>query len=311
MDETKLKRNMMIYRNCPLCKSKNFYVKYEKNYSLDNLKENLFSARRERKKGSYEHNTFVVCKDCGLVYSNPILKPNIVEKLYKKSKFNYGEEENNLKISYGLCLKKAEKYVKNKGRILDIGAGNGFFLEEALKQGYKEVYGIEPSKHAIELANKKVKKRIINDILRKKQFKSNFFNVISVFQTIDHVINPNEFLYTCNNYLKNGGIILCVSHDVESLSAKIMGEKSPIFDIEHTQLFSKKTISKMLAQNGFKTLEIFDVINTYSLGYWIMLSPVPSYFKKRIISSLSKFNILNKNISAKVGNFGIIAIKYR
>jgi 2-polyprenyl-3-methyl-5-hydroxy-6-metoxy-1,4-benzoquinol methylase len=135
----------MIHRVCSICGSKNNKIKFKQNYNLQELKDSFFSARRERKKTKYEHNTFRICQNCGTVYASPILNPELVAKLYKKSKFTYGKQRDNLKKSYGRYLKMAEKYVKNKGRLLDIGGGDGFFMEEALSQGYKVVYGVEPS----------------------------------------------------------------------------------------------------------------------------------------------------------------------
>lgn len=304
-----LQKKIMIYRACPLCGEKNSKIKYKRNYDLNELKEELFSARRERKKKTYEHNTFLICKNCQLIYANPIINSLITEKLYKKSKFNYQDEEKNLKKSYGNCLKIAEKYIKNKERILDVGTGNGFLLIEALEQGYKEVYGIEPSKHAADLADKKIKNKIINDILKEKQFKHNFFDVICLFQVIDHIEEPNKVLKICHKYLKKGGVIICISHNVESMSSKILGEKSPIFDIEHTQLFSKKTISKIFSQNNFKIIKIFNMANTYTLEYWITATPFPKKIKDVLKKILKSMGLHNKDITIKPGNFGIIAEK--
>ena len=306
--EKKLKKDILVFRNCPLCGNKNSKIRYKRNYKLTQIKEDLFSARRERKEKNYEHNTFMVCKTCNLVYANPIIKSKIIERLYKKSKFSYSDEEENLMKTYGNCLKRAEKYVK-KGKILDIGTGDGFFLKEALVQGYENIYGVEPSKHAIDLADKKIKKKIKRSILKKGQFKDKFFDVICFFHVIDHVAEPNKFLGICYNYLKKGGVIICVSHDVEASSAKIMGERSPIFDIEHTQLFSKKTISKILEKNKFKIVEIFDVTNIYTLKYWLKVSPVPQFIKTKLRKIFHFSGLINKKIAIKPGNFGIIAIK--
>lgn len=309
MNKNKKLKEILIFLNCPLCESNDSEIKYKRNYNLTELKSDLFSARRERKKKAYEHNTFLKCKKCGMIYANPIINPVLLEKLYKKSKFNYGGEEKNLKKSYGDCLKKVSKYIKNKQKILDVGTGNGFLLVEALEQGYTKVYGVEPSKHAAELADKNIKNKIIIDILREKQFKTNFFDVICIFQTIDHIINPNNVLKICNKYLKKGGALLCVSHTVDSFSAKLMGEKSPIFDIEHVQLFSKKTISEILKKNGFKIREVFDTINTYTLNYWISLTPLPKYVRNGFKKIFSTLGLGGKEISIKPGNFGVIAIK--
>jgi len=306
-----MNKKILIYRNCPLCDSKIAQLKYKRNYDLNELKgdENLFSARRERKKKAYEHNTFLQCSDCDMIYANPIINPSIVEKLYNQSKFNYSDEQKNIQRSYGSLLKIAEKYIKNKGNLLDIGAGNGFFMLEALNQGYNQVQGIEPSKHAVVLADSRVKKNIINDILRPNQLKKDYFDAISIFQTIDHIENPNEILSICNKALKKDGLMLVISHDVESFSARFMGEKSPIFDIEHTQLFSRKTISKILEKNGFKVLEIVNISNTYALEYWIKLSPVPKLIKTFLKKIFDFTGLSSMQITIKPGNFGIIARK--
>jgi UDP-glucuronate decarboxylase len=297
-------------RICPICEKENENtIKYNMNYNLKDLKEDFFSARRERKKTKYEHNTFRICKKCSLIYSSPILNPELIEKLYKKSKFTYDLETENLKKSYGACLKMAEKFVGEKGKLLDIGGGNGFFMEEALTQGYKEVFGVEPSKHAVDLANKDIKKNIKIDILRENQFRPNFFDVICFFHVLDHIIDPNKFLKSCFKYLKNGGIIICITHNVEASSAKIMGERSPIFDIEHTQLFSKKTINSIFTKNNFKTLKIFDVINTYTLGYWLNAAPLPHLIKYPLKNFFQLTGFINKQITIKPGNVGIIAQK--
>jgi 2-polyprenyl-3-methyl-5-hydroxy-6-metoxy-1,4-benzoquinol methylase len=309
MKKDKKLKKILIFLNCPLCESNDSEIKYKRNYNLTELKSDLFSARRERKKKAYEHNTFLKCKKCGMIYANPIINPALLEKLYKKSKFNYGGEEKNLKKSYGDCLKKVNKYIGNKQKILDVGTGNGFLLVEALEQGYNEVYGVEPSKHAVELADKSIKNKIIIDVLREKQFKNNFFDVICIFQTIDHITNPNNVLKICNKSLKKGGALLCVSHNVDSFSAKLMGEKSPIFDIEHVQLFSKKTIAKILEKNYFKVVKVFDIINTYTLNYWISLAPLPKSVRSSFKKISSTLGLKDKKISIKPGNFGVIAIK--
>ena len=51
----------MIQRDCPLCGSKNSSVKYPQNYDLSELKEEFFSARRERESTVYEH---IIKKQC-------------------------------------------------------------------------------------------------------------------------------------------------------------------------------------------------------------------------------------------------------
>ncbi len=299
-----------IIRNCPLCGKNNFKIKYKRNYAIEELGSGLFSARRKRGKKCYEHNTIVKCENCGMVYMNPLLNPIITEKLYKESKYNYGAEEENLKKSYGNYLKLALKYLKKPKRLLDIGTGNGFFLEEAIVQEYRDVWGIEPSHHAVISAKPHLKKIIIEEILKPEQFSEGYFDVITLFQVLDHIENPEEVIKICKKFLKTGGVLICISHNVNSLSAKIMGERSPIFDIEHTHLFSKKTISNLLTKNKFKILEIGSSSNTYSLGYWINFSPIPEVIKSKLVSFLKMLKLESVKISIRPGNFFVIARNY-
>ena len=109
--------------------------------------------------------------------------------------------------------------------------------------------------------------------------------------------------------MKKNGILLCVSHDVDSLSTKIMGEKSPIFDIEHTHLFSKKTIRKMLEKAGFEVLEIGDAKSIFRIDYLIHLLPLSLGVKKTLRNFLKKMRLGEKSIKLKPGNFYAIAKK--
>jgi hypothetical protein len=72
---------------------------------------------------------------------------------------------------------------------------------------------------------------------------------------------------TCFDILKLGGFILCLNHNVEALSARLMKERSPIIDIEHTYLYSPGTIRRLFTRFGFQVKETGGVENRYSLSY--------------------------------------------
>lgn len=292
---------------CAICREdKGFDVLYKENFNYNSIDENTFSARRIPQKCHYR---ILKCKACGLVYSSPVLRPDEIEQLYKKSKLNYEAEIENIKETYGRYLKEAMNLVPSPQNILEIGCGNGFFLEKALDMGFKNVYGVEPSKDAVEKADKRIKDRIIIDIFRPGLFNENFFDLICFFQTIDHIIDPNELLQNCYKMLRPNGIVFCINHNTEALSTKMLGERSPIFDIEHIYLFNKSTIKKIFEKNGFEVVNIIDITNVYSFGYWIRMLPFPASMKKKILHILSFVNLNEKKISVKSGNIGITVRK--
>ena len=110
------------------------------------------------------------------------------------------------------------------------------------------------------------------------------------------------------NLAKNGKAIFIV-HDTNALSAKIFGEKSPIFDVEHIYLFNKNTLSKIFKKNGFKVEKITDLTNTFPLHYWIKMAGISPYLKKFIILVIDFFNIQNLEVSFKGGNIYIVVNK--
>lgn len=193
--------------------------------------------------------------------------------------------------------------------LLDIGCGNGFFLNEVTKMGIKSVYGIEPSLASVNLAPKKIKKNIKISVLKPNLFKKEFFDIICCFHTLDHVTSPNSFLKICFKLLKKKGIVLFIVHNTEGLSVKLFGEKSAIFDIEHIYLFNPKNLRTIFSQNGFKVIRVFNVKNRYPLSYWFRMTPLPKTIKFIFLGLLYKTGLGKIPLNLSPGNIGIIAEK--
>jgi len=292
--------------NCALCLKSNYEVLYKENFDLALVNEKTFSARRIPDGCHYR---IVRCQKCGLIYSNPILEEGKIKQLYCQSRLTYSLETDNLRKTYGRLLKKVKGASFEGESLLEIGCGNGFFLEEALGQGFKEVWGVEPSVDAAKKASRGIRKRIKIDVFRPGLFPKSYFDIICFFQTLDHIINPNLFLKTCFEILKNNGVVLCVTHNSKSFLNKVLGEKSPIFDIEHIYLFDKKTLIKLFEKNKFSVLDVFDIANDYSLNYWIKIFPLGRRIRNLLEKIISFLSLDRKIIKLKAGNIGLIAQK--
>ncbi|OHA68775.1 MAG: hypothetical protein A3D59_01175 [Candidatus Wildermuthbacteria bacterium RIFCSPHIGHO2_02_FULL_47_17] len=273
------------------------------NFGKD-LNAKIFSARRLPDR---IHGTIVKCSRCGLVRTYEVIDDSQLSKLYVNSRFTYKNLTNNLRTSYGIILQEAVKYFGRRNSFLEIGCGNGFMLEEALKIGFGKVSGIEPSRDAISRADKRIRSFIKQDILHQGVFPKNSFDMIAAFQVFDHIPNPNHFLKICLTLLRPKGILVLMNHDVESLSARVLGERSPIIDIEHTYLYSQKTIGKILRKNDYKVAKIYNPPAIFSIKYFLRLLPLPQSFKKVVEKSKSK--LLDTNIRIKPGNLCAISIK--
>lgn len=300
-----MEKNNLTSQGCAICgKNTSFTVLYPANFKVGEINKDIFSARRNPDR---RHYRLVRCRKCGLIFSNPIFKESKIKRLYEQSELTYDAELGDLKKTYGDYLKKISKNIF-KNNLLEIGCGNGFFLGEAKSQGFKNVFGVEPSLKAVEKAHLKIRKNIKVDIFKDKLYQNNFFDIICFFQTLDHIIDPNKFLKSCFRILKNGGIVFCIVHDTNSLMVKILGEKTPIFDIEHTYLYNKKTLKKIFEKNNFEIVKILDIANEYSLKYWLNLLPLGG-FKRKISDLLVYLGIQDKKVRLRPGNIGIVAQK--
>jgi len=294
----------VIETHCPICGHEaGCRVIYKENLPLSKI---VFSTR---KTPDYYHCRIVKCNQCGLLYSNPFLENNQINKLYKESQPDYNSELENLKATYGYYLKRIENLAPAKKNILEIGCGNGFFLEKALEMGFQNVYGIEPSNKEIKRASLTIKDKIIHDMFKPKYFQNNFFDVICFFQVIEHVVDINEFLAGCFKCLKKNGLIFCIAHDFDSFLARMLKDKCPIINDEHVYIFNKETLRKIFLKNNFQVIKIDSVTNIYSLSYWFKMTPLPRFFKKFIFSLLSFLKIANKKVGIKAGNIFIVARK--
>jgi SAM-dependent methyltransferase len=295
----------LIPTRCAICETAdNSSELYPANFDGQAFNAEVFSARRLP---DMLHYRIVQCAQCGLVRSDPVIDPETLKSLYLESALTYGRDIPNLRRTYGNYLRKLEKYHAQKESCLEIGCGNGFLLEEALSQGYKKVFGVEPSKSAVEGANPVLMDAIYNDILRPGLLPDKF-DTICMFQLFDHIPNPNEFLSICRETLVPEGLILCFNHNIRALSARVLGEKSPIIDIEHTFLYSPETLQRLFQKNGFRVLETGMAWNYVNLINVFRLFPLPRDVKKGMLGFLERRPGLGHfSLSLPLGNLYLIA----
>ncbi len=292
---------------CPICKSLEPCTElYPANFDFQHFNPAIFSARRLP---DGVHYRMVKCDGCGLVRAEPVADPLAVFDLYSKSGFDYSEEVPNLKRTYGRYLKKVDNYVKNKCTLLEMGCGNGFFLEEAIAMGYESVKGVEPSMKAIEASEAHIRPNIVCDIMRSGIFGADEFDVICMFQVLDHISDLTTLLKECFKVLKPGGVVLSLTHNLKSLSARLLRDASPIVDIEHTFLFSKRTIAKLFQIHKFEIKQSGSVLNCYTIKYLVHLAPIAPSLKQVLMSVLVNSGLGRLSLLLPLGNLYLITQK--
>jgi SAM-dependent methyltransferase len=134
---------------------------------------------------------------------------------------------------------------------------------------------------------------------------------VTCFQTIEHVYEPLELVRDMHRILRPGGTAFLVGHDVEALSARILGAKSPIFDIEHMQLFNRRSAAVLMREAGFTDIRVSSISNSYPLSYWAKLFPLPDAFKAAVLSILTRTlpGVGRMMLALPAGNLAVLATK--
>jgi 2-polyprenyl-3-methyl-5-hydroxy-6-metoxy-1,4-benzoquinol methylase len=140
------------------------------------------------------------------------------------------------------------------GRLLDLGAACGFMLEAALEAGF-DPWGVEFSEPAIQLAAETVRGRItrgdVNDLA------PGAFDVLTAFDIIEHQLDPAATLRRWSERVAPGGLLVLTTPDAGSVFRLVMGRRWPMLQpLQHTVLFSRAALSRLLEEAGFEVLEV-------------------------------------------------------
>ena len=297
---------MEIATKCPICESLgNTVPVYPSNVDETSFSTEVFSARRLPDRRHYQ---WVRCKSCTLLRSDPVLDVDL-EKLYVESTFDYSTEIDGLKKTYLKLVNKALKGKSFKKSIFEVGGGNGFFLEAAKDSHFAQVTGVEPSTEAINAARADIKPHMIASMMKDGVLKENSFEVGAMFHTLDHLSDPVTTLKDCLRALEPGGVFVVAIHNERSWSARLMGERSPIIDVEHTHLYTLKSGEALFRKIGFTDVRSGAYNNHYSLAYILHLIPISRTFRKRILESFMGSVLSKIKVVLPLGNMWVAGAK--
>lgn len=291
-----------VATKCAICQTyANSQTIYDANLELLEITPEVFSARRIPDRIHYR---WVRCKKCNLFRSDPVTDLDLGE-LYSASTFDYSSEVSGLQKTYMEITRRSLAPRTPEGSILEIGGGNGFFLEIALESGFTNCIAVEPSLNAVENSRPDIRSKTFLGFMKHDLVPDNSQNFIAMFHVMDHLSDPLETLRACVNALMPGGTLLVAVHDVESWSAKFLRSKSPIFDVEHTYLFSKSTGKLLFELAGLMDVKTSSYRNSYSLAYLVQLLPLPRRLKLQILNGFLQPLLRKVILGVNLGNIWI------
>jgi len=210
---------------------------------------------------------FKKCNNCGLIFLLNSLNDKDISKIYNedyygtddKEKFNNKSVVNLISYFSSKRAKSFTSFLNNGDRIMDVGCGNGRFLEFLYKSKKKfELHGIEiQAKAALRATSRLKAKAWIHTVTQlEKFFGKNSFNAVTYIHVFEHLINPAEVLDELKNVIRKDGKILIVIPNIESWQFKLF--KSKWFHLDtprHINFYSLELINKEMSDRGFRLVK--------------------------------------------------------
>lgn len=154
------------------------------------------------------------------------------------------------------------KLPEEKGRIFELGCGNGAVANELIKRGF-DVVGVDPSKQGIAQANQHFPKLNLNVGSAYDDLATIYgqFPIVVSLEVVEHVYFPRQFATTLYNLLAPGGtaIVSTPYHGywknlVLAVSGKMDNHFTALWDHGHIKFWSYRTLQTLLEEAGFKNI---------------------------------------------------------
>lgn len=227
------------------------------------------------------------CSRCGFLECPEL---NDILKHYENLEDLSYEDSRKERLIQMRNIVKTIKQFKSSGTLLDVGAGSGILIEEALKAGF-EACGIEPSKW-LYLKAKESNLPVFLGTFPNKNINGRF-DVVTLIDIIEHIPTPLDLIKNISNILKRDGIIVVITPDVGSLAAKLLSWKWWHYRIAHVGYFNMNTIDLAFRRSDLKKVFFKRPSWFFSLDYLLkrINSYLPHFLHLPELSFLKKITI--------------------
>ena len=197
---------------------------------------------------------FVQCTGCGLILINPRPDPTDVIRIYDPAySQGYASKADGKRRRARRMVARVRRLFVPQGRWLDVGCSAGFIVEAAQQAGFEahgvdvESWGVTYARETLGLAH------VTQGHLEEQHYPDGFFNVVSVYEVIEHVPDLNLFAAELKRLLAPGGVIEIRTPDVSHWRVpRPLETWYAVMPSEHLYYFNRATLGRLLARHGLR-----------------------------------------------------------
>lgn len=219
------------------------------------------------------------CPACGLVFRSVLPEAAELHDIYAEKYFlaaggdvggqgyaDYvGEAELHREAARDR-LRLLSRYV-SPGRLLDVGAAAGFFVDEAGRAGW-DARGIDIAPSMVEWGRERLGVRLENAALVDSEIAPASLAAVTMWDYIEHATDPRGDVGRAFRLLQPGGLLALSTGDVDSLAARISGRRWHLLTPRHhNYYFSGATLRRMLESADYEIVWLGHPGHRYTLRY--------------------------------------------
>jgi 2-polyprenyl-3-methyl-5-hydroxy-6-metoxy-1,4-benzoquinol methylase len=213
----------------------------------------------------------VRCRNCGLRYTNPRPDPSSISQFYPPGYGPHSTHESRRQripsrfwswVFGRPCLERRGALpCSTPGRLLDFGCGGGSYLRRMHRQGWT-VTGLDVAAEVIHKLRKDFDCRALIGSLPHDELQPSSFEVITMWQTLEHVHQPLAVLRSAYQLLVPGGYLVVAVPNSDSWAAQIFGSHWFGLDLpRHLTHFTPHTLRAMVQVAGFRVVSLRGIVH--------------------------------------------------
>lgn len=247
---------------CPVCKSRKVDL------YLDGDDNEISLASVGSSRTLLSHGRILRCTSCGLAYRSFRPRDEELGRLYRAADDSKYEAEMPNRWRTARRHKQIiDTYVSGKGSLLDVGCASGAFLQVMREAGWVGD-GIEPSESQFLRASKllgeptSIQRCTLQDASLSKDY-----DLITLWDVLEHVTEPTEFLQLAASHLKRGGYLALNVPRVDSAVARLLSSRWPLLLAEHLNYFTIPSLRICGESAGLSLIHTGQRPSAFSLDY--------------------------------------------
>lgn len=218
--------------------------------------------------GHRTHGRILKCLHCGLVFNETRHDAEKLLDFYSDVEDpTYLKNIDSRFKTFRYNFKKIKPRLPASGKLLDIGSYCGIALKVAHENGF-ETLGVEPSKWAARYSEEVMQERVFQGALRDLPAEEGPFDVITMWDVMEHLPHPVEEMKRIHSRLKPGGVFAFSTLYIDNWYPKIMKERWPWYMDMHLFYFTLDAMSQLLNKAGLELVHHQKYTHIITLEYF-------------------------------------------